>query len=190
MPDTETKRGPARLQLAMIAALFIGPLVVAAWLYFSGSFAPSARSNHGVLLEPVVHLPDTHPALPEVATGQWLLIYSTETECGDECVAALHEQRQLRLMLGKDMSRVTRVFLQGGTTADRVLFDEQDNGPEVLLDSELARDLWSALPIDTLPGGFFLVDPLGNLVMYFESTLDPRDTVDDIKHLLKLSRIG
>ena len=190
MPDTEIKRGPARLQLAMIAALFIGPLLIAAWLYYSGSFAPGDRSNHGLLLEPVVHLPDSHPTLPEIAGGHWLLVYATETECHEDCLATLHAQRQLRLMLGNDMSRVTRMFLQANTTADRVVFDEEDTGLEVLHDQDLARDLWSALPAGTPPGGLFLIDPLGNLVMYFQSTLDPRDMVDDIKHLLKLSRIG
>ena len=39
-------------------------------------------------------------------------------------------------------------------------------------------------------GGFSPVAPLGNLVMYFTPGLAPRDMVDDIKHLLKLSRIG
>ena len=34
------------------------------------------------------------------------------------------------------------------------------------------------------------MDPLGNLVMYFEPETDPRDMVEDIKRLLKLSRIG
>jgi hypothetical protein len=35
-----------------------------------------------------------------------------------------------------------------------------------------------------------LIDPLGNLVMYFQPDLDPSQMVDDIKRLLKLSRIG
>jgi len=34
------------------------------------------------------------------------------------------------------------------------------------------------------------MDPLGNLVMYFVPDVDPSDMVGDIKHLLKLSRIG
>jgi hypothetical protein len=34
------------------------------------------------------------------------------------------------------------------------------------------------------------VDPLGNLVMYFPPDLDLRDMVEDIQHLLDLSRIG
>ena len=43
----------------------------------------------------------------------------------------------------------------------------------------------------TLPaGGFFLIDPHGNLVLYFSPDIKPRDMVDDVKRLLKLSRIG
>mgnify|MGYP003626061973 FL=1 len=34
------------------------------------------------------------------------------------------------------------------------------------------------------------MDPLGNLVMYFEPGLDPGKMVEDIKRLLKLSSIG
>jgi hypothetical protein len=44
--------------------------------------------------------------------------------------------------------------------------------------------------MDLPAGGYYLVDPLGNLVMYFRPDLDPSDMVDDIKHLLRLSRIG
>jgi hypothetical protein len=39
-------------------------------------------------------------------------------------------------------------------------------------------------------GGYYLIDPLGNLVMYFRPDIDPADMVDDVKHLLRLSRIG
>lgn len=190
MSSGENKRGPARLQLAMIAALFFGPLLVAAWLYYGGHFTPTARSNHGLLLEPVVHLPEKYPALSNIAKGQWLLVYTSSGECSDECIEALYALRQSRLMLGNDMSRVTRVFLHGDAAADKVPFDEQDSGLASLHDENLLQHLRSALPDNTPRGGFFLIDPLGNLVMYFQSSLDPREMVDDIKHLLKLSQIG
>lgn len=190
MTSNSQRRRRARLQLAMIAALFFGPLVLAAWLYYGGSFTPVARSNHGLLLDPVVHLPDLHPALTDIADGQWLLAYTNDGDCNEACVEALYALRQSRLMLGNDMTRLTRVFLHGNSGADRVPVNEQDGGLEVLRDASLLNDLQSALPADAPRGGFFLIDPLGNLVMYFQSDLDPRAMVDDIKHLLKLSRIG
>ena len=190
MNNDNQRRAPARMQLAMIAALFLGPLVLAAWLYYGGSFTPSARSNHGLLLDPVVQLPDMHPALPGISERQWLLVYANDSACGEACVDALFALRQSRLMLGNDMTRLTRVFLRGPGGADTVPAIEQDGGLEILQDASLLLDLRSALPADTPGGGFFLIDPLGNLVMYFRPDLDPRAMVDDIKHLLKLSHIG
>jgi hypothetical protein len=45
-------------------------------------------------------------------------------------------------------------------------------------------------PEGLAPGGYFLIDPLGNLVMYFSPDTDPSAMVEDIKRLLKQSRIG
>ena len=50
--------------------------------------------------------------------------------------------------------------------------------------------LFSKKPADLEAGGYYLVDPLGNLVMYFEPDIEPSAMVEDIKHLLELSRIG
>jgi hypothetical protein len=190
VPAPEPKRGPARLQLALVAALFLGPLIAAVWMYYGSSYAPAARSNHGLLLEPVVHLTERHPGLSEVAQGQWLLLYAHDGACDDACNDALYTLRQSRLMLGHDMNRLTRVFLHGPFVPDKVLLDEKNTGLEALQDDGLALDLWSTLSGDIPRGGYFLIDPHGNLVMYFRSNLNPHDMVDDIKHLLKLSRIG
>ena len=45
-------------------------------------------------------------------------------------------------------------------------------------------------PAELESGGYYLVDPLGNLVLYFRPDIDPSAMVEDIKHLLELSRIG
>jgi hypothetical protein len=45
-------------------------------------------------------------------------------------------------------------------------------------------------PDELADGGYFLLDPLGNLVMYFRPDIAPSDMVADIKHLLRLSHIG
>ena len=60
----------------------------------------------------------------------------------------------------------------------------------MLQDTATAALLLASAPPALEAGGFFLVDPLGNLVMYFPPGIVPGDMVDDIKRLLKLSRIG
>lgn len=190
MTNSERKPGSARLQLALIASLFFGPLLVAAWMYYGGSFTPTARSNHGLVLDPILHLPDSYPVLQEVAKGQWLLVYVNESTCDSACDTALHTLRQSRLMLGNDMNRLTRVFLHGRIAPDSVLAQEQNVGLKSLHVESLDQDLWSSIPAGISQGGFFLIDPLGNLVMYFQPNLSPREMIDDIKHLLRLSQIG
>jgi len=182
-----------RLQLTLMALVFFGPLILAAWLYFSGSgLRPESRTNHGELLQPIVNIADLLPdsAVIEQNEGYWLLIYSNDGNCGDACEFALVTLRQSRLMLGQEMERVRRVFLHGDTVPDTVLLAEQHAGLITLTDSGFTELLQNKKPAELSAGGYFLVDPLGNLVMYFRPDIDPSDMVEDIKRLLKHSRIG
>ena len=191
MSDAPRKSG--RVQLLLIAAVFIGPLIVAAWLYSGGStMQPTGRSNHGALLEPIVNLADEVPDSTAVERFEraWILLYMNVSECDEGCRDALYASRQVRLMLGKEMDRVSRVFLHGDTPPDTVFLAEEHPGLITIEDSGLESLLNNKKPADVPAGGYFLIDPHGNLVMYFRPDLDPADMVDDIKHLLKLSRIG
>jgi cytochrome oxidase Cu insertion factor (SCO1/SenC/PrrC family) len=191
MSDAPRKSG--RLQLLLIAAVFIGPLIVAFWLYSGDSaMQPTGRSNHGTLLEPIVNLADEvpDPTVVEQLGRVWVLLYMNASECDETCRDALYTYRQARLMLGKEMDRVSRVFLHGDTPPDTVFLAEEHPGLITIEDSGLESLLNNKKPADVPAGGYFLIDPHGNLVMYFRPDLDPADMVDDIKHLLKLSRIG
>jgi glutathione peroxidase-family protein len=57
-------------------------------------------------------------------------------------------------------------------------------------DDDLSKFLNNKKPAALTVGGYFLLDPLGNLVMYFQPEIDPSDMVEDIKRLLKFSQIG
>jgi hypothetical protein len=93
-------------------------------------------------------------------------------------------------MLGKEMDRLVRVFLHGDTPPDTVLLADEHQGLVTLQDSALRVLLDNNKPPAQDAGGYYLVDPLGNLVMYFPPDIDPQAMVEDIQHLLELSRIG
>ena len=182
-----------RLQLTLIAAVFLGPLLIAALLYFQGApLQPAGRTNHGALLEPHINVREKLSDLQigENRDSSWLLLYSDPGLCGDGCRIALYTLRQSRLMLGKEMDRLQRVFLHGDTPPDTVFVAEEHQGLITIEGGSLTGLLNNKRPADLPAGGYFLIDPLGNLVMYFRLDLDPADMVDDIKHLLRLSRIG
>ena len=192
MPQSSNRTRNGRLQLFLVAAAFIGPLLLATWLYFAGfTWQPAGRSNHGLLLEPIINLGDTGLTDIDQLTGaQWLLVYAEPGVCAAACRDSLYKLRQSRLMLGNEMNRLQRIFLHGDAPPDRVFLEEQHAGLTSIRNDGLGELLQARRPAESTGGGFFLVDPLGNLVMYFAPEINPRDLVDDIKHLLDLSRIG
>ena len=190
---SEINQGKGRLQLVLIAAVFLGPLALAAWLYFAGQdLTPAGRTNSGTLLQPIINLPDALPDSPlhEHNDDHWVLLYARDGACDASCEFSLYTLRQSRLMLGREMDRLVRVFLHGDTPPDTVLLANEHEGLKTLQDGSLHELLHNKKPADLESGGYYLVDPLGNLVMYFEPDIDPAAMVEDIEHLLELSRIG
>jgi len=191
MTDRPDPRG--RLQLALLAAIFFGPLLVAAWLYYGGeALQPEGRANHGVLLEPFVNVDtevDGAPLAP-LHEDAWLLLYAYDGPCETECREGLYTTRQLRRMLGREMDRLGRIFLHGPVAPDTVFLAAEHEGLVALQDGGLAELISTKTPAGAQPGGYYLIDPMGNLVMYFPPDLAPKDIVADLKRLLKLSRIG
>lgn len=189
---TQKKTTWARAQMLLIASVFFGPLAVATWMYYSGAFLPEGRTNHGTLLEPIVNVVEKLPAseVGKQGDGYWVLIYANDGECDDICRQALYTLRQSQKMLGNEMDRLRRVFLHGVSSADTVFLTDEHAGLIALRDDSLSALLKNKKPATLSAGGYFLIDPLGNLVMYFEPETNPSDMVGDIKRLLKLSRIG
>ena len=128
---SQPRPGTGRTQFLLIAAVFFGPLIVAAWLYYGGeALQPEGRANHGALLEPIVNIADVSPDSPLHVEndGHWVLLYMNKGECAEPCEYGLYSLRQMRLMLGREMDRVKRVFLHGDSVPDTVFTAEEHEG--------------------------------------------------------------
>ena len=192
MMDNAAGKRSGKLQLGFIALAFGVPLALATWMYKSDHWLPDSGSNYGAILQPIVNLADLLPSSPVVplTEQQWLMLYMNSGPCEKDCLKALYRLRQSRLMLANEMNRVSRVFLHGESAPDTVVLEEQHAGLISIIDKDLEDLLGDKQPAEQTPGGIFLIDPLGNLVMYFAPELPPGEMVEDIKHLLELSRIG
>lgn len=184
-------KSSGKLTIALIALAFFGPMAIAVYMYYSGQDV-ELGANNGALLEPIVNLVDTLPEseLAETAPGKWRLVYANEAACDEACRDALYTTRQSRKMLGREMDRVERIFLHGDSAPDTLFINQEHAGLVTFQDGELVRVLENKRPEALPAGGFYLVDPLGNLVLYFEPGINPKDMVADIKRLLRISQIG
>lgn len=189
---SENLSGGGRFQIGIIALVFFGPLIFATWMYSTDRLQPAVRTNHGELLLPIVALEAFLSAREDLKDTQqaWRLLYMNMAECDAVCTEALHRQRQIRLMLGKEMDRVSRLFLHGSASTDKISRGDEDAGLITIDNKGLAELLEGKRPREIPAGGIFLIDPLDNLIMYFAPDLAPGDITDDLKHLLELSRIG
>ncbi|MGI9309424.1 MAG: hypothetical protein ACR2P6_09185 [Gammaproteobacteria bacterium] len=188
-------RNSGRRSLLLLALLFFGPLAAAMFLYYSDvGWRPAATVERGLLLQPAVQLPETTlgeaqpPSEVLQLRGRWGLLYVAAEDCDALCQDALTTMRQVRLALGKDMGRIMRVlFVPQASPALASLFEEHP-GITVSPRSESA-DLQDLIGTP-LAGELFISDPQGNLVMRFPPGTSIEDIHADLKHLLKLSRIG
>ena len=91
-------RARGRRRLLMVAAVFLGPFIVATLLYRHG-WQPGAQVNRGALLAPPVPLPPFQAAVlgvraPAPAADTWRVIVVSRDGCSDACQRALDDTRR------------------------------------------------------------------------------------------------
>lgn len=199
MNDTHTPRR-GRLMLVALAAFFILPLVAAWWMYASVEDVPDAEVvSHGTLVRPARPLGDFEltgvagdgALTDEALHGRWAIVYVGAADCNQTCVDTLWETRQVHTRLGRDASRVQRVYLltDADAVADPAFFAREHAG---MLMARADEALLAHFSVDgeTPVGQVFLVDPLGNLMMRYNAEAPPEALHEDLKRLLRISRIG
>lgn len=128
----------------------------------------------------------------------WSVVYLPEGECLETCQQNLYHTRQVRLLLNSRMNRLQRVAvmespdqISDAVLAEhlglRVLSGEAD---ELAKLREQIRQAEASRGMEDMPDAIYVVDPFGNLMMRFAPDLEPGKMLKDLKHLLKVSRIG
>lgn len=196
-PTSQDRR--QRRLLIGLALLFFAPLGVAFYLYYGhGTWHPGGRVNAGELITPARPLPAL--ALPIVAggntdpdflKGKWTYLYVASGDCSDSCRRRLYDTRQIRLALDRDMKRVQRVLVATDGCCDARLLHDEHPDLTVISGTPAAAPLLALLPqADGAAPRVYLIDPLGNLMMFYAADVAPKGMLEDMKRLLRLSSIG
>lgn len=178
-------------KLQMLVILLTPLLVMASstLLYFSGWLTPDEQVNKGILLTPVLQLDDLGLELESVNPDrQWLMV-QTSANCQADCEQQVYLQRQTHVALGKNEPRMKRLLLSN--TAGLEGLTEQYPGLELHPLTEVSDTFREQVPAQFSDQNYvFIVDPLGNIPLYFTPGNTFKDQLDDLKKLLKLSTIG
>ncbi len=198
------KQNGNQRKLVLIFAWFLIPLTIAfAWYkLLPESMHPSNSTNNGDLLESIFTLePFNHLTINGHSYANadiekvWTLVHFVNGDCDEACSQSLYNTRQLRIALGKDVKRLSRLAIlepagqsesntkMWASHPDLTVVYSSNNG----VAEQIHRNV-RGLEIDQ--NSIFLVDPLGNVMMHFSPTLEPKLIKKDIRKLLKLSHIG
>ncbi len=180
-----------RAKLLLIMAGFALPILGSFIVFYFTR--PAATANYGELLKPapVTEQPLGRPGAGtfrfEELRGRWVLTASDSGACAPACREKLTLIRQVRLALGRNASRIVRVF---------VVDDLRAPDPQALAPFE-GTIVAITPPGMALPPGaandrahVYLVDPRGLVMMRWPAAADPKRMLRDLERLLKASQIG
>lgn len=134
----------------------------------------------------------------EYQTQPWLMVYVTAASCETACKERIHYLQQLHARLGKNTPRVRRYFLHTATAPisdeNKTLFREvyPSMGIAFADRATIAQNLSAAgvqLDLDST-NYVFLVDPVGNVMMYYTDVNTHEEIKTDLDRLLKYSSLG
>ncbi len=206
--QSETKKpaDPAvgRRKLIALMAIYAAPLLAAwLWLGYVRSNEGAGVSVNGELIQPAVPL--TEFSLLDAAgevwqlnslEKKWSMVYFAGESCAQQCEQTLYNMRQVRLSTGRRMDRVQRVLVTREVTGMSARLEDASEGLAVVggtvagIDGLKTQISSAEAGMPACDHCIYLVDPFANVMMRFPPDLDPKKMYKDLKHLLKVSRIG
>ena len=206
--STPTEKKRSRLPLFLILAISLAPLVFALLAYYVPALGlrPAESTNYGQLVQPQRPVPSTadlplttlEGAAFDLASlhGKWILVTADDAACPESCVTKLFILRNSHASQGKNVERLARVWFVTDDAAvpEQVLIAYKGTNmlradPEKLV-AFLAPNATPAEREAALKAPMWIIDPLGNLMMEFPANADPISVRDDIRKLIRNSRVG
>jgi cytochrome oxidase Cu insertion factor (SCO1/SenC/PrrC family) len=180
-----------------VLAVCAAPMVASYFTYYV--VKPQSRNNYGTLIDPRAYPTpvlgtttlDGKPVELGAYKGKWIMLQADEADCQAYCQKKMFEMRQLRLMQGKEMDRIERVWLITDDKPVETMLMREYDGTHMLRVKPEALKAW--LPVESgtnVRDHIYMIDPLGNLMMRFPKDADPNRIKKDLSKLLKASSIG
>ena len=195
-PDPRRKTH-GRLKMLLVLAMCVSPVVASYFTYFV--IKPQGRTNYSDLISPSRDLPPDLPlrtlsgeAVPALSLrGQWLMVVVADADCNAACEKSLYLQRQLRETLGREKTRVDKIwFVTGPGNPRPELLQAINAGASATLlrvPREALAKWFTPAAGQASEAHIYLVDPMGQWMMRAPPNPDPAKLKRDVERLLRAS---
>ncbi len=205
MDESQIKaRNRSRLSLILLVLVFVAPIILAFIVSKNKSLQPENTKNYGELVQPASPLPefsiktiDDKPFTLQDMQRKWSLVYLADGQCDNACQESLVKMRDARLAQSGEALRVQYylVFTAPPVADGLTGILEQHPRLNILQAGESSDILLKTFQGSvhgqaSQTGNVYLVDPIGNVMMYYPPGFKGNGLVRDLKHLLHWSQIG
>jgi len=188
--DVEVKKN--RKSLVAMFSIGLVPVLVAYLVYvFFPQILPTTTTNQGQLITPSI----SGEQIDLVIEAQkWSLVIPLADNCNEDCEKRFYYAKQVNVALGKETERVKRIMITTAFSDAEKIRSLKKEFPDMILfevDKNLAINAFSQVVVNFFSGEhIFLMDPNGNIMMYYTLDKAGQPMLKDIKFLLKVSSIG
>jgi hypothetical protein len=172
------KKNNQALKLTLLLLVFLAPLIGALFVYQARDGIHFMTKNVGTLIRPPVAF-EQLGTLPN--ERRWWMVYYSDAGCDAACEKAINHFNTIRQSLLEDSPRLGVIIVTKDApkaTAFKNVHQIQDQAPlPTVLPVEQGRGLW-------------LMDPHGNIILNYDPVILDNRLLLDLRHLLKVSRIG
>lgn len=152
----------------LILSFFI-PIAASWFLYYNHEHFNLKTTNHGILLNPPL---DVRNLWQDKNAKKWQVVYVSKDTCDTDCENVIYTLNQIKKALSKNSERINIKHVMSHTSFS----SEQIQ--------RFSKNDFS------IQNKVYLVDPAGNLFMYYADTSNPMNILKDLKHVLEVSQIG
>ena len=157
--------------------IFLTPILVilssTIW-YYSGASLPEGRVNNGQLLSPSIDVGklgvtyDYQALNIESIERDWMIFQFIKGDCSSTCDDAAYVARQANIALNRESIRVTRFLLSEPDKNFNILEKYKPLNHATYGEGSLITKEFESQNIDPFEeGSLFIVDPLGNIIMFY-----------------------
>ncbi len=209
MNELNAQQKKNNLTVIIIFAMSIIPFGIAWYLSSNGAWMGGGTNQGRLITPPITTEFNEFSGFDEFSAenlheikGRWVFINVVpKKQCNENCRFAIYKTKQLRVMMGKDLTRTRRLVLISSEAEPAKLqlkWQDEKTG-EVAEDNRLIKAKMAPSLLIKLnktgkngieDGMLFLMDPLGNIMMLYEPEFDPYEVKSDLRKLLKISQIG
>ncbi len=181
-----------------LIAVFVAPIILGTLLFFNLENLGFEKGavNYGTLIQPAFPAQiydlkqlETKALRKDTLAKKWTMLYIQPNNCDKACLARLQLIKRVRLLMNEQMRRVRTVLVSNKAVGELVSAKENPDLVVTHVDMTSSEFLKQYPDLDKTP--IYLLDPLGNLMMYYpQENPDIKKMIKDLLKLLKYSHLG